>query len=209
MILAEPIRDSYRVSAIVLAAGDSIRMGVPKALLPDRRGRPFLLRILDTLAAADLRRAVVVAGRHFDDIQELIRGSSVAIPATLVRNPDPARGQLSSLHVGMDVAIDAMTDCVLVTLVDVPAVAAATCSTLVDAWRHSRAAIVRPQVGSRHGHPVIFDRGIFAELRAAPIDQGARAVVHADPTRLLNVPVDDPGCLVDVDTPDDYARLRT
>jgi molybdenum cofactor cytidylyltransferase len=66
---------------------------------------------------------------------------------------------------------------------------------------------VRPAIGDRHGHPVIFDRAVLKALRTAPIDAGAKTVVRAHEHDLLNVPVDDEGCLVDVDTPDEYRRL--
>ncbi len=94
------------------------------------------------------------------------------------------------------------------TLVDVPMVAASTVSAVVDAWRNSRAPIVRPIVDGRRGHPVIFDRQVFDELRNAPLDAGARTVVRAHWPDSLDVPVNDRGCLIDVDTPSDYEQLR-
>ena len=69
-------------------------------------------------------------------------------------------------------------------------------------------AIVRPAMGERHGHPVLFDRTVFGDLRRAPEHLGAKAVIRASGDAVLNVPVDDPGCLVDVDTPADYQALR-
>jgi molybdenum cofactor cytidylyltransferase len=124
-----------------------------------------------------------------------------------VRNPDPSRGQISSLWVGMDAAADPGLDALLMTLVDVPMVRTSTVRAVVDAWRASHAPIVRPAIGDRHGHPVLFDRAVFDELRHAPIDEGAKAVVHAYADRLVNVAVDDEGCLIDVDTPEDYRAL--
>ena len=78
---------------------------------------------------------------------------------------------------------------------------------LLDAWRQSGAPVVRPAIGDRHGHPVIFDRATFAALRAAPLDVGAKAVIAACGPRVLNVPTDDAGVLRDVDTPAEYAAL--
>jgi molybdenum cofactor cytidylyltransferase len=125
-----------------------------------------------------------------------------------VRNPDPSRGQISSLWAGMDAAMTPDLEGLLMTLVDVPMVRDSTVRAVIDAWRRSHAPIVRPAIGQRHGHPVLFDRAVFDELRRAPIDEGAKAVVHAYADRVVNVAVDDEGCLVDVDTPADYARLR-
>ena len=92
------------------------------------------------------------------------------------------------------------------TLVDVPLVTPATIELVIAAWSRTGAPIVRPSFGERRGHPVIFDRAVFDELRRAPLDVGARAVLSAHYHEIVNVPVDDPGCLVDVDTPEDYAR---
>ena len=96
----------------------------------------------------------------------------------------------------------------MVTLVDVPLVAPDTIARVIDVWRRTRAPIVRPAIGDRHGHPVIFDRAVFEELRAAPLEAGAKVVVRAHAQDLIDVPVEDEGSLTDVDTPDDYAALR-
>jgi CTP:molybdopterin cytidylyltransferase MocA len=182
-------------------------MGSPKALLHDPDGRPFIVRIVQSLTRAGLRDIVVVSGRHHESIVEAVT-SDASISARIVRNPDPSRGQLSSLWVGMDASIDAGTEGLLMTLVDVPMVAVSTIEAVVDAWQSTRAAIVRPAVGERHGHPVIFDRRLFGDLRNASAADGAKAVVHMHAADILNVPVEDRGCLFDVDTPADYERLR-
>lgn len=193
------------LSAVVLAAGESARMGSPKALLPAPDGRPFVARIVSTLALAGLDDIVVVTGTDHRGVAAAT--STLARPPRLVRNPDPARGQLSSLLAGMDAAVTETTEGLLVTLVDVPMVGAATVARVIAEWRRTRAPIARPAVGDRHGHPVIFDRRVFDELRRAPVAEGAKAVVRAHAAAVLNVPVSDTGCLVDVDTPEDYRRL--
>jgi molybdenum cofactor cytidylyltransferase len=96
---------------------------------------------------------------------------------------------------------------VLMTLVDVPLVSPATCARVIAAWRESRAPIVRPARGDEHGHPVIFDRAIFAELRAADPQHGAKTVVRAHAAQILNVPIDDEGAFADADTEADYQSL--
>jgi len=128
------------------------------------------------------------------------------LPA-FVRNPNPARGQLSSLWVGMDHAITPDVEALLVTLADVPMITVEVVRQVIAAWRSSGTAIVRPAIGQAHGHPVLYDRSLFAALRAAPLEQGAKAVVRAREADILNVPVTDPGCLRDIDTPEDYRRL--
>lgn len=193
--------------AIILAAGASRRMGHPKALLPAEDGRPFIARIVRTLATAGLEDIVIVTGPDHDAIVEAVGRDRPHVVPRFVRNPEPERGQLSSLWVGMDAALSPSTEGMLVTLVDVPQITPAVVSAVVEAWRRTRAAIVRPAIGERHGHPVVFDRALFGELRSAPLDTGAKAVVRAHARDILNVPVSDKGCLIDVDTPSDYRQL--
>lgn len=192
---------------IVLAAGDSTRMRAPKAVLRAADGRPFVARIVATLSQAGVADLVVVTGRDHDAIVDALGQAGLPAPPIVTRNPDPSRGQLSSLWLGMDAVVDSTTEGVLVTLVDVPMVALATVTAVIAAWRRTRAPIVRPAIGDRHGHPVIFDQALFDELRHAPIDAGAKTVVRAHERDILNVDVDDEGCLTDIDTPEDYRKL--
>ena len=192
--------------AVILAAGDSTRMGYPKALLLTTAGRPFVASIADTFAAAGITDIVVVTGRDHDRIADALEHERLPVLPRVVRNPDPSRGQLSSLLIGID-AVPAGAPAAVVTLVDVPLVTAETVRLVVSEWRRTHAPIVRPAIGERHGHPVVFDRRLFEELRNAPLDVGAKAVVRAHADEIVNVPVTDAGCLVDVDTPRDYEAL--
>lgn len=192
---------------MVLSAGESTRMGSPKALLHDADERPFIARVVRTLLRAGLTDVLVVTGSQHGSIEAALGADGLSDYVRLVRNPDPVRGQLSSIWAGLD-ARAPDTEGLLMTLVDVPMVEASTVSAVVDAWRNSRAPIVRPIVDGRRGHPVIFDRQVFDELRNAPLDAGARTVVRAHWPDSLDVPVNDRGCLIDVDTPSDYEQLR-
>jgi molybdenum cofactor cytidylyltransferase len=183
-----------------------MRMGRPKALLTDSDGRAFVARIVRAFADAGVTDIVIVTGSQHDAIVKVVAADGPPVMPRIVRNPDPSRGQLSSLWAGLEsVAPD--TPAVLMTLVDVPMVRASTIRAVVDAWRKTRAPIVRPAMGDRHGHPVLFDRATFDDLRRAPLTEGAKTVVHALGDRVVNVPVDDPGSLVDIDTPGDYERV--
>ena len=195
------------IIAIVLAAGDSTRMGSPKALLHDPDGRPFVARLVRTFASAGVSRIVIVTGRQHDAIMAAVAADNPPTHPTFLTNPDPSRGQLSSLWIALDAIARDDVESILVTPVDIPMIRSSTIAQVIDEWRKTRGAIVRPSVGVRHGHPVLFDRGVFAELRRAPLTEGARAVVHAHTIDVVNVPVDDPGCLIDVDTPADYDQL--
>jgi molybdenum cofactor cytidylyltransferase len=150
-----------------------------------------------------------VTGRHHDAVLEALARDRVMPSPRIVRNPDPSRGQLSSLLAGMDAVLTARTEALMMTLVDVPLVRVSTVIAVIDEWRRSRAPIVRPAIGDRHGHPVIFDRAVFDEIRRAGLDVGAKSVVRAHEHEIVNVPVDDEGCVRDVDTPADYDEMKS
>ncbi len=191
------------VRGIVLAAGRSSRMGQPKAGLrlgPD--GPTFAAAAVAALRDGGIDRVVVVAGAHPEAVRDALDGVA---GIDVVDHPDWTSGQLSSLLAGLAAVDDAALEAIAVTLVDVPLVRASTVAALLEAWRRSRAPIVRPAIGGRHGHPVIFDRATFAALRAAPLEVGAKAVIAAYRPQVLDLAVDDPGALRDVDTPEDYA----
>lgn len=196
------------LQAIVLAGGSSTRMGRPKALLETPDGRPFLVRIVETLRAAGLAPVTVVTGVHHEAVVSLLASRpELTEDVRVIRNTAPERGQLSSLLAGLEAAAGPGTEGVLVTLVDVPLVSVETVLATAEAWRQRRAPVTRPAIGEAHGHPVIFDRQALDALRGASLAQGAKAVIRAYGELVHNVPVTDRGCLVDVDTPDDYRRL--
>ena len=93
------------------------------------------------------------------------------------------------------------------TLIDVPLVSVATVRTLIGAQREHGAPVVRPVSNGRHGHPVIFGRALFAELRGADPAQGAKPVVRAHAAEMIEVPIDDEGAFTDIDTREDYERI--
>jgi molybdenum cofactor cytidylyltransferase len=188
--------------AIVLAAGASSRMGRPKALLPID-GQTFISRIVHTLHDGGVARVAVVVRPSADQI----RAEAAAAAAEIVVNPDPDRGQLSSLQAGLEAVDSAAVEGVLVTLVDVPLVSAKTVATLLERARTSSCPILRAACRGRNGHPVIFMRAVFEALRRADPSAGAKPVVRSYPVE--DVEVDDPGVAEDVDTPADYRRLVT
>ncbi|HEY7447156.1 MAG TPA: nucleotidyltransferase family protein [Vicinamibacterales bacterium] len=193
------------IPAIVLAAGASTRMGRPKALLP-LGGETFLSRILKTLRDAEVDDLLVVVGHEGATITASL--APLVFPVRVVENPDYSRGQLSSLQAGLRAADRPGVRGVLVTLVDLPLISGSTVRAVLDAYRrHPTAAIVRPVDGNRHGHPVVFDRGLFAELRAGDPTVGAKPIVNAHQESIVGVPVMDEGAFVDIDTPGEYERL--
>jgi CTP:molybdopterin cytidylyltransferase MocA len=182
-------------------------MGQPKAGLPLGRGGQTVLSMgVGALLAAGVPRVVVVAGAHPDVVRRALRARDRRV--RVVDHPGWADGQLSSMICGLDAIEHPQLEAVLVTLVDVPLVSADTVRALMRAWRETGAPIVRPARGDEHGHPVLFERRLFAELRATDLEAGAKPVVRAHARELLNVPVTDEGAFLDLDEPADYERAR-
>lgn len=196
------------IRAIVLAAGASSRMGQAKAALPlGTTGETVVARVVRTLLTAGLPSVTVVAGAHIDAVRAAMPAFEPR--ARVVEHPGWAEGQLSSLLAGLDAVSDPQLEAILVTLVDVPLVRAESVAAIVHAWRQTRAPIVRPVDGDRHGHPVVFDRAVFDDLRRANPKVGAKAVFAIHASARLDVPIKDAGAFVDVDTPEDYRRILT
>jgi molybdenum cofactor cytidylyltransferase len=188
------------LEGIILAAGESRRMGYPKPLL-DIGGRTFIEQIAETMLAV-VRRLVIVIGAHRERVRAAIpRDARIAI----VENPDYLRGQLSSLKVGLG-AVQPDSVGAIVHLGDHPMVRVETFRAIVDSYNRRGKPIVIARHDGRRGHPVIFDRAMFAELLSAPEEEGARHVVNADPSRVAYVDLNDPGINLDLDTPSDLAR---
>ena len=186
--------------AILLAAGESRRMGYPKPLL--KLGSRTFIEILAAAILQSVARLIVVVGAHAD----AVRGAIPADPRILVvENPDFLKGQLSSIKAALP-RVGAAAAGALIHLADHPMVRAETFAAVVDSYRRAGMPIAIARYRGRRGHPVLFARELFVELAAAPEDQGARAVVSADPSRVAYVDVDDPGVLADLDTPEDLER---
>ena len=195
------------IRAIVLAAGASSRMGQAKAALPvGTTGDTVLARVVRTLLTAGLPSVTVVAGAHIDAVRAAMPAFEPR--ARVVEHLGWAQGQLSSLLAGLAAVDDPQLEAVLVTLVDVPLVRPESVAAIVHAWRQARAPIVRPVDGKRHGHPVVFDRTVFDDLRHADQQVGAKAVFATHASRRLDVPIKDAGAFVDMDTPDDYRTIQ-
>lgn len=194
------------ISGIVLAAGASSRMGQAKAALPlGETGETVVARVIRTLIDGGVPGVVVVAGAHIDAVRHAMPAHEPR--ARVVEHAGWQQGQLSSLLAGLGAIDEPLLEAALVTLVDVPMVSPLTVAAVIGEWRRTRAPIVRPANGDRHGHPVIFDRSVFADLRAANPNAGAKAVFAIHKDRIVNVEVNDPGAFEDIDTPGDYERL--
>jgi molybdenum cofactor cytidylyltransferase len=192
------------IPAIVLSGGKSSRMGRPKALLPiGTAGETFFDRITKTLLDGGVEEVVVVIGADAAAISAAIAPRP---RVRLVTNPDFESGQLTSLLAGLRAIDRPGVDAMLVTLIDSPLISSVTVERLLRARRERRALIARPAAGNLHGHPVMFGRELFDELRRADPTQGAKSVVHAHVSDIIEVQADGDGAFVDIDTPEDYER---
>jgi molybdenum cofactor cytidylyltransferase len=192
------------IPGIVLAAGKSSRMGRPKALLPiGADAETFLDRVARTLLDAGVDQVLVVIGANAQAIRSQTREMS---RVRLLTNPDYERGQLTSLVTALREIEQADVTGAVVTLIDVPLFSVETVGKLISAHRTGSASIVRPVSHGRHGHPVIFHRRLFDELRRADPAQGAKVVVRAHAHDIQEVPVDDEGAFIDIDTREDYQK---
>ncbi len=186
------------INAIVLAAGESRRMGLPKPLL--RFGATtFLEQIVSVLRRSDVDRIAVVLGAQAKAIR-----AAVDLPdVDIVVNEAYARGQLSSLIAGLQ-SVPPQTEAILLCLVDNPFLTTPAVNCVIRAFRETGKPIIVPVANNRRGHPALFARAVFPELLNAPADQGARAVVTAKADRVQEVDVRDSSVLVRIDTPEDY-----
>ena len=190
------------VAGIVLAAGRSSRMGEPKALLRVD-GETFLERAIDILVEGGCNHvsAVLGPGEGAREAGEIARRKGAAP----VENPRPDAEQIDSLRVGL-ASLPESAEAAIVLPVDHPLAEARTVREIIRGFRASGQPIVRPVYNDRLGHPVLFGRGLWAELSAPDLDEGARDVIHAHAEEILDVAIGDRGVSVDIDTPEDYRR---
>ena len=187
------------LTAIVLAAGRSQRMGRPKPLLPFG-DRTVLQQVLAALAAARPERTLLVLGPK----GEPIAASVADRPLTLVWNRASESEMVDSLRATLP-HLPADGQGVMICLGDQPLIAAATYSRLADCHRRNPDCILQPRTGGRTGHPVLLPQDLFAEIA----DRSTlRDLLAAYPERVQSVEVEDPGILLDMDTPGDYRRLQ-
>lgn len=180
-------------------------MGRAKALLPLGASETFLSRIVRAFQAAGVCDIVVVLGYEAGAIAENLKAAGLDV--RVVINESYEAGQFSSLLKGLNAVDRPGVDAMLLTLVDVPLVSPDSIRALVRRYQEHAVPIVRLVRGAEHGHPVMIDRSLFPVLRAAHPSSGAKPVVRAHASSLGDVSVDDDGAFLDIDTPEEYARV--
>ncbi len=201
-------------AGVILAAGESSRMGRDKALLPwpplatgrAHSSETFLSAAIRSLSAAT-DFVVVVVGKNEAALAPIIYSQG----ASLVVNRDPERGQFSSLQVGLQEVLNHGRDAAMVTLVDRPPVSLATLQILRDGFSVADANVwaIVPEFSGQHGHPYLVGREMMAAFLNVPATSTARDVEHAHQEHIQYVHVDDPLVALNINTPEDYAGLAT
>jgi len=187
------------VAGILLAAGDSQRLGQPKQLL-DWKGKPFVRQVAETALAAGLDPLVVVTGAKAEKVESVLEGLHLHI----VRNPDWRAGQSSSVKAGL-AALPPRVGAALFLVVDQPQLPVALIEALRAEHAGSLAPIVAPLVDGQRSNPVLFDRNTFGDFDALEGDVGGRAIFSKH--RVTWLPWLDALLAIDVDNPEDYERL--
>jgi CTP:molybdopterin cytidylyltransferase MocA len=191
-------------AGVILAAGASSRMGRDKALLPWRDGTFLSAAIRALQPVTEL--VIVVAGANAASLEPIADSQA----AFLTVNPNPQQGQFSSLLVGLQDVLNRGRDAAVVTLVDRPPAQVETIEKIKAAFLSSDDQIwaVVPEYQGRHGHPIVIGREMIEAFLRAPVHSTARDVEHANQAHILYLPVSDPLVAANVDTPEDFEKLR-
>lgn len=190
------------IAAVVLAAGSSSRMGEPKPLV--RVGdRPLLTWVLEAVRGSRVSEVVVVLG----DAADRIRAEVPLAAVRVVENPSYREGMSSSLRTGISSLSD-FADAFFVVLADAPFVRSESYDALITVREKTRARIVLPTYHGVRGNPVLLDRSLGPEADSITGDRGCREIRQRHPDETAEVPLDDPGVLIDIDTPEEAELAR-
>ncbi|MGO8919334.1 MAG: NTP transferase domain-containing protein [Stellaceae bacterium] len=202
-VAAEAAKHAPRIAGLVLAAGQSRRMGTLNKLLIGIDGKPMVRHVAEAVAASQASPLVVVTGHQREKVEAALAG----LGAQFVHNPDYAQGLSTSVKSGLAALPDAV-DGAVVCLGDMPMVTAAAIDRLIGAFNpvEGRVLCVPTRRGKR-GNPVLLGKRLFAELAAVSGDVGARDLIAAHPELVAEVEMESDAVLTDIDTPQALAKL--
>jgi molybdenum cofactor cytidylyltransferase len=193
---ADAVAKRRPLAAVILAGGESRRMGAPKALLP-YRGKTFVEYLIEVTRHPRVGLTRIVVGAHADEIRERLTGYS----AEIVVNADWAKGQLSSIQSGVRGLPEDSTDGLILCPVDHPIVSSELVARLIEEFDASGKSIALPTYRGRRGHPLIFRAQLYEELLAASAEVGARQVVWAHENDTRQVPTEEEGVVLNINDP--------
>jgi molybdenum cofactor cytidylyltransferase len=202
---------SASFAGLILAAGESSRMGRDKALLP---WPPVESQVIpkDTFLSAAIRSlalstdfVLVVAGKNEADLAPIAYANGAAV----VTNPHPSRGQFSSLQIGLQEVLNRGRDAAIVTLVDRPPASSEAVRMLRESFAAAPENVwaIVPEFSGKHGHPFVAGRDMIERFLREPASGNARDVEHRHQQHIQYVPVTDPFVVININTPEDYAKL--
>ena len=191
------------VICVVLAAGSSTRWGGPNKLLERVDGVPMVLTVVRAALASSADEVVVVTGEDRERVEACLSG----LPVRLLWNPDHAQGLSTSLRAGVS-AVPTRARAVVVCLGDMPLVSPGHIDALIRAFlADSQGSIFVPTWQGKRGNPVLWTVDLLPEVGALKGDVGAKVLMSRHPTKVREIPVDEPGILTDVDTPEALREL--
>lgn len=205
VVAGDPVREvQRRVCGIVLAAGESSRMGEAKLLLPWGDDSTIIREVCTLAGSVGLDDLVVVTGGWREPVEAAID----SLPQRVIYNPDYAQGEMiSSVQAGLR-ALPENCSAVLIFLGDQPNVTPEIVADLLVAYASGRGRIVAPVYEGRRGHPVLIDRAFWQELLGLPPGKAPRDVLRRHPEAVCEIPVETAGVVFDIDTPEDYRRAK-
>lgn len=192
------------VSAILLAAGESRRMGVTNKLALAVDGEPLLRRTVKTLLTSGCAEVVVVLGHAAQEAQALLQGLEVRT----VVNGDYRDGQMSSVHCGLE-ALQRPCDGVMICLADQPLLTTRDIDALIAAFSRSSGSIIVPTYEGRRGNPVVLSYVHRAQILGGGRNLGCKRLIERNPDLVATVEMDNDHVVFDLDTPEDYATLQS
>jgi molybdenum cofactor cytidylyltransferase len=189
------------ISAVILAAGKSTRMGHPKMLLPWGNDQSILGRIIYVFTSAGIEPVIIVTGADRKAIEE----SLAEMHVELVYNPDFDEGEMiSSVKVGLLASEKFGASAAMVCPGDLPLLKSATVNAVIEAWKSGGKPIVAPSYQGRRGHPLLISNDLWADILSLTSSETLREFLTGNSDLVSYAVVDDPGVIHDMDTSEDY-----
>ncbi|MGQ4833021.1 MAG: nucleotidyltransferase family protein [Candidatus Asgardarchaeia archaeon] len=190
------------ISAIILAAGKSERMGQPKLILP-LNGKTVIEKVVEEVKESNVEEILVVLGHNYEKIIPYLEKEKVSFTINFFYE----YGMTSSFKVGLS-KVSNFAEAAILILGDQPLITSEVINEIINVYRHTSALIVSPRVGRKKAHPVLFDKKTFADILNMPQDGIIRDIVHKYALQHVTFNWSEEEILFDMDTPKDYEKIR-